>query len=153
MSRRQSAVVRGAALRGLEGIAPRMKQSRRHYGVGLNDAFREGIDPEENSYFDDFQNQKFCRHRVKWLISKVYKSPIIPGNELVTDKDQGDKILTDTSRKIRGTTEYTPDKAASTSFSLYSTALNDPPDYHTDSSMFHYLYLRTSILMIFKVRS
>lgn len=153
MSRRQSAVVRGAALRGLEGIAPRMKQSRRHYGVGLSMPFREGTDPEENSYFDDFHNQKYCRCRVKWLISKVYKSPIIPGNEIVTNKDQGDKILTDTSRKTGVVTKYTPDEAASSSLPLYSTALNDPPDYYTDSSMLHYSYLRTSILVIFKVRS
>ncbi|KAF7905182.1 uncharacterized protein EAF01_005703 [Botrytis porri] len=37
----QSAVVRGAALRGLEGIAPRVKQVRRHYGVCLGKVFRE----------------------------------------------------------------------------------------------------------------
>ncbi|KAM0129318.1 hypothetical protein ACHAP3_007821 [Botrytis cinerea] len=48
----QSAVVRGAALRGLEGIAPRVKHLRRHYGISLDKSFREGIDPEEDSYVD-----------------------------------------------------------------------------------------------------
>ena len=74
--RRQSAVVRGAALRGLEGIAPRMKQSRRHYGIGLSMGFREGIDPEEMSFLSKFDNQKLCRDRVRWLISKVGNSCI-----------------------------------------------------------------------------
>ena len=67
---RQSAVVRGAALRGLEGIAPRMKRARRHYGVGLNDQFREGTDPEELGYIDEF-DVKMCRGRVEWLIAKA----------------------------------------------------------------------------------
>jgi hypothetical protein len=67
---RQSAVVRGAALRGLEGIAPRMKRARRHYGIGLGIQFREGTDPEELAYIDDFE-VKMCRGRVKWLIAKA----------------------------------------------------------------------------------
>ncbi|OBT74750.1 hypothetical protein VF21_06621 [Pseudogymnoascus sp. 05NY08] len=67
----QSAVVRGAALRGLEGMAPRMKRSRRHYGVGLNMPFREGKDPEGKSFRDRFEDQKYCLDRVEWLISKL----------------------------------------------------------------------------------
>jgi hypothetical protein len=67
----QSAVVRGAALRGLEGIAPRMKQARRHYGVALGMPFREGKDPEEKAYIREFDDEKYCNGRMKWLISKV----------------------------------------------------------------------------------
>ncbi|TVY34708.1 Chaperone protein DnaK [Lachnellula subtilissima] len=65
----QSAVVRGAALRGLEGIAPRMKHVRRHYGISLNKLFRKGIDPKEKLYRMD--NTKLCRDRMDWLISKA----------------------------------------------------------------------------------
>lgn len=36
----QSAVVHGAALRGLEGISPQIKQLRRHYGICLGMPFR-----------------------------------------------------------------------------------------------------------------
>ena len=68
--RRQSAVVRGAALRGLEGITPRMKRARRHYGIGISFAFREGKDPEELAYLDDF-DIKYCSGRVEWLIAKA----------------------------------------------------------------------------------
>jgi len=67
----QSAVVRGAALRGLEGIAPRMKHVRRHYGIELAKPFREGIDPEEKHFFDRMDNRKRCRSRMEWLISKA----------------------------------------------------------------------------------
>lgn len=50
-------------------------------------------------------------------------------------------------------TEYTPGQAAESSLSLYSTALNDPPDYYTEPGMLHYSYLRKSILVTFKVRN
>lgn len=32
-------------------------------------------------------------------------------------------------------TIYTPEEAVSSNLLLYSTALNDPPDYYTESSM------------------
>ena len=67
----QSAVVRGAAIRGLEGIAPRVKHARRHYGINLASPFREGIDPEDTAYTDDWDNSKLCGDRMHWLISKV----------------------------------------------------------------------------------
>ncbi|KAL3421237.1 hsp70 protein [Phlyctema vagabunda] len=121
----QAAVVRGAALRGLEGIAPRMKQSRRHYGISISMPFREGKDPEEYSYISDFENEKYCRHRIDWLISK------------------GDKIFQDTSRRTSLLREYTPGKVSSSHLQLYSTALNEPPEYVTESSMLCYSHLRT----------
>jgi hypothetical protein len=67
----QSAVVRGAALRGLEGIAPQMKHVRRHYGIVLTKRFREGIDPEGKHFFDRMDNTKRCRDTMEWLISKA----------------------------------------------------------------------------------
>jgi hypothetical protein len=67
----QAAIVQGAALRGLEGIAPRVKYARRHYGYALSVAFREGVDPKERSYEDNFNEKKYCTGRMEWLISKV----------------------------------------------------------------------------------
>jgi hypothetical protein len=64
-------VVRGAALRGLEGIAPRIKRARRHYGFSISKLFREGIDPEETAYIHDFDDLKYCGGRVEWLIAKA----------------------------------------------------------------------------------
>lgn len=67
----QSVIVRGAALRGLEGLAPRMKHARKHYGIALGFPFREGIDPKEYAYPDSLDNEKRCRNRMEWLISKA----------------------------------------------------------------------------------
>lgn len=69
--RRQAAVVRGAALRGLEGLAPRMKQARRHYGYSCSRIFREGIDPEEKGYISRFSGRKYCGGMMDWMIAKV----------------------------------------------------------------------------------
>ncbi len=67
----QAAVVRGAALRGLEGTAPRIKYVRRHYGIRVGEVFREGIDPEESAYTSVIDDTKRCGRRLRWLISKV----------------------------------------------------------------------------------
>lgn len=79
---RQSAIVRGAALRGLVGIAPRKKYCRRHYGFVVGMPFREGIDPESSSMVDPYNYTKLCTNRMLWLINKVRpflgKSPSRP---------------------------------------------------------------------------
>lgn len=64
--------MQGAALRGLEGISPRVKYARRHYGFEIASDFREGIDSEFDAFFSRFdENRKLCRNRILWLISKV----------------------------------------------------------------------------------
>jgi hypothetical protein len=72
---RQAAVVRGAALRGLEGLAPRIKHARRHYGMIVLLPFRENVDPEDRSFVWDLDNLKYCTGRMKWLISKASNAP------------------------------------------------------------------------------
>lgn len=67
----QAAVVRGAALRGLEGTAPTIKQCRHHYGFVWAIGFRPGIDKEENAYIDDFGGKKYVRGIMNWVIKKV----------------------------------------------------------------------------------
>ncbi|KAF7932504.1 uncharacterized protein EAE98_003803 [Botrytis deweyae] len=109
----QSAVVRGAALRGLEGIAPRVKQARRHYGVCLDKTFREGIDPEEDSYIDSWGDTKRCRGRMEWLILK------------------GDKITKDTCRFVDCVMEYTHETTILGS-TLYACVSAEPPEYLSD---------------------
>jgi hypothetical protein len=71
----QTAVVRGAALRGLEGLAPRIKHARKHYGVDVMYPFRENIDPEDLAHMSKTDNIKYCKGRMKWLISKVNNAP------------------------------------------------------------------------------
>jgi len=66
----QSAIVRGAALRGLESIVPRLKHVRVHYGIALGYLFRDGVDPERLAYYSQVNNSKLCL-RMNWLIEKV----------------------------------------------------------------------------------
>lgn len=63
--------MKGAALRGLEGIKPTKKRCRRHYGFAIANKFREGIDPEEQSFRDEFNDVKYCSGMVEWQITKV----------------------------------------------------------------------------------
>lgn len=69
-----------------------MKRSRRHYGVGLDKPFRKGKDPEGKSFRDRFNDQKYCRDRVVWLISKVCSSRIISGDKIEIDKIRATKF-------------------------------------------------------------
>ena len=68
---RQAAIVQGAVLRGLNDLAPKTKQARRHYGVGVGMPFRAGVDNEKDSYICNIYNAKYCRYRVDWAIAKV----------------------------------------------------------------------------------
>jgi len=63
--------VKGAALRGLEGIKPTKKRCRRHYGFDIKYSFREGIDPPEDASYDAFDGLKYCIGMVEWQIIKV----------------------------------------------------------------------------------
>lgn len=49
-SRAWSAVVRGAATRGLCGSLVLSKTAKRAYGIGIHQEFREGIDDEEDAW-------------------------------------------------------------------------------------------------------
>ncbi|KAL1641388.1 hypothetical protein SLS58_006089 [Diplodia intermedia] len=66
----QATVVRGAALRGLEGLTPLHRRARRHYGFSVNLNFRKGIDPESKAYFCHFSGKMLCRDRIKWTLHK-----------------------------------------------------------------------------------
>jgi hypothetical protein len=68
---RQATIVKGAALRGLEGIKPTKKRCRRHYGFRIAEKFREGIDPEEDAFRDEFDGTKYCSGMTRWQITKA----------------------------------------------------------------------------------
>ncbi|KAK6611329.1 hsp70 protein-like protein [Botrytis cinerea] len=57
------AVLRGAGIRALEELAPRIKYVRRHYGFRISRVFRELLDEEKYAYIDDYSNQKYCKGR------------------------------------------------------------------------------------------
>ncbi|KAL2138658.1 hypothetical protein VTI28DRAFT_6461 [Corynascus sepedonium] len=64
----QAAVVRGAAIRGLEGTMPRTIICRRHYGLKADILFRPGIDDEKHAY--DYWGDTYCSGRMSWLVKK-----------------------------------------------------------------------------------
>ncbi|KAM3505005.1 hypothetical protein MY11210_008142 [Beauveria gryllotalpidicola] len=64
----QEAVVRGAAIRGLEGTEPDKLICRRHYGFSWGMPFRPGIDDERYAY-ESF-GTKFCSGHMNWMIAK-----------------------------------------------------------------------------------
>ncbi|KAK0654927.1 hypothetical protein B0T16DRAFT_432585 [Cercophora newfieldiana] len=64
----QAAVVRGAAIRGLEGTVPSKLICRRHYGFRLSLIFKNGVHDEKNAYWDF--GVKRSRSHVRWMINK-----------------------------------------------------------------------------------
>ncbi|KAH8665032.1 hypothetical protein BGZ60DRAFT_432284 [Tricladium varicosporioides] len=66
----QEAIVKGAALRGLEGLRPNKRLARRHYGYSISQPFREGIDNEDDSWICDWDGKKWCSNRMQWFLAK-----------------------------------------------------------------------------------
>ncbi|MCJ1265191.1 hypothetical protein MMC22_005066 [Lobaria immixta] len=104
----QAAVVRGAALRGLEGTAPTIKQCRYHYGFSWAIKFRPGIDKEENAYIDDFGGKKYVRGIMNWVIKK------------------GEEVTNSTARIIEITRAHKSGDELIHYTDLYSSSLETP---------------------------
>ncbi|KAH7058858.1 hypothetical protein B0J12DRAFT_696532 [Macrophomina phaseolina] len=66
----QSAVARGAAIRGLEGLMPSSRKSRRHYGYEIGMPFRHGIDPIDKRYREAWTGKMYCSEGMKWVVRK-----------------------------------------------------------------------------------
>jgi hypothetical protein len=65
----QAAVVRGAAIRGLEGTMPSKLMCRRHYGFTWGLPFKPGIDNESEAFY--LFGEKYRAGYMNWLIEKV----------------------------------------------------------------------------------
>jgi hypothetical protein len=133
----QAAILRGAALRGLEGLAPGIKYARRHYGVDVGMPFREGIDPEHLRYTENARNKDYCRDRMKWIISKA--SLLRSTYFRVANKSliKGEKIVYGTSRTTVCSMEYTPGKEKILELKLYSCSLIGAPEFRTHARKKH----------------
>jgi hypothetical protein len=71
-SSRWSAVVRGAAAKGLEGDhrAVLKRKSRRHYGTGVSEPFRYRKHTASDAYIDDYTGATYARNQMSYLIKK-----------------------------------------------------------------------------------
>ena len=82
-----SAVVRGAAAKGLEGDtnAVVMRKSRRHYGTSCNPIFVEGQNLECDSYWDTISCNKRASGQAKWLINKYQDLHVVNATHAAID--------------------------------------------------------------------
>jgi len=70
---RWSAVVRGAAAKGLEGDgrAPiKNRKCRRNYGTGCHAIFEAGKHRETDSFVSTYTGEKRANHQMSWLLKK-----------------------------------------------------------------------------------
>ena len=125
MTHRQAAVLRGAALRGLEGLAPHMKYARRHYGIIIGKLFRQGQDDEKHAFIDPFSEEKYCEGRIDWMVRKVGPPPP-PLPHHIADECKGDPVFYDTYKSIDCCSVYIPNQGARNHIVLVSSALAEP---------------------------
>ncbi|KAL1390091.1 hsp70-like protein [Phyllosticta capitalensis] len=71
----QGAIMKGAVIRGLEGLKPNVRISRHHYGFGISLPFREGKDRPEDMWVGSFDRQKMAYNRMCWALKKGQKIP------------------------------------------------------------------------------
>lgn len=64
-----SAVVRGAAIRGLDGSMVIAKRARYCWGIGVHQAFREGIDDEEDAFECPIEGKR-AEGYVDWTVKR-----------------------------------------------------------------------------------
>jgi hypothetical protein len=67
-----SAVVRGAAAKGIEGPnkAVMLRKSRRHYGTACSVPFVHGLHLEADSFLCEYDHSKWASSQARWLIKK-----------------------------------------------------------------------------------
>ncbi|KAK4892651.1 hypothetical protein LTR27_008927 [Elasticomyces elasticus] len=125
----QAAIVRGAALRGMEGISPSKKRCRRSYGVSISQVFREGIDPPDKVHWNKWDGSKRCLGRMSWLIGKVSGFCVVAMYRAGIDTSKGDAITKDTKRSISLYLPATKTDDLKTTCVLYSCGFANPPEY------------------------
>lgn len=64
-----SAVVRGAAVRGLDGSMVLSKRAKRCYGIAVHQPFREGIDSEEKSFMCPIMGKRALDY-IYWILRR-----------------------------------------------------------------------------------
>ncbi|KAJ5176311.1 uncharacterized protein N7482_002188 [Penicillium canariense] len=87
----QASIVKGAALRGLNGIRPEKRLCRLHYGFKIDTPFRENFDPESRAYIWPWDGRsKYCHDRMRWLIEKVFQVPSSSPDFLLYSRTKSD---------------------------------------------------------------
>ena len=115
-------------MRGLEGIAPRKKRCRRHYGVAHRMHFREGIDPDLKAVTSNWDGSKLCADRMNWVIGKVRCSSKSMMSSLLTDL-KGAPVTASTKVSIDLFSASSKKDDMKTYVYLYSCSSDQAPEY------------------------
>ncbi|KAK3897932.1 heat shock protein SSA3 [Staphylotrichum tortipilum] len=103
----QAAVVRGAAIRGLEGAIPGTLICRRHYGFDWGLRFKEGIDDEANAY--ELFGTKYCAGFMQWMV------------------ERGAELSESTHKLVSVVRAWSPGSSYVIPITLYSSTLDSAP--------------------------
>ena len=74
---RQTAVVRGAAIRGLGGIMVKSRRCRRHYGFQLDLPYDPNVDDVRHKYVSQFNGKSLTRGTMVWKVKKARTLSIV----------------------------------------------------------------------------
>ncbi len=142
----QAAVVRGAAIRGLEGAIPGTLICRRHYGFKWGMRFREGIDDEAYAY--DHFGVKHCSGFMEWMVAKVcdFASHSLAAGMLqhkmwLSSNQQGDELSASTFKMVSVARVWTPGSSYVFPFTLYSSTADLAPSREEEAGQFLSLIL------------
>jgi hypothetical protein len=126
----QAAIVKGAALRGLEGLKPSITIATRHYGWSIAIRFREGIDDEKNSHFDNFDSSKRCLGRMEWVIDMARPPIPFEKSKKLTNLRQHQELKDSSivSYPVGYTVTANHVGSSRSVINLYECTLNNPPE-------------------------
>jgi hypothetical protein len=116
---RLSAVVRGAAAKGLEAGENRVvlkRKSQRHYGTGCSQPFKYRLHRAADSFIDVYTDEKYARDQMSWLVKK--------GQDMHTYK------ATNMKKSIRS--DFWPGEKRTTSWKLFVCNEYDAPQRETN---------------------
>jgi hypothetical protein len=120
-----SAVVRGAAVRGLEGSMVISKRARRAYGLSLHRKFDPNIHKEEYTYRCPVKGKR-AKGYIDWQVKKVCKQRFITSKALTNA--QNDMLLPNTKKTWRAYLAIADDEDDLLyTWNLYGSYADGPP--------------------------
>jgi len=128
-----SAVVRGAAAKGLEGDGRppiRNRKCRRHYGSGCDRSFVSGVHREADSFICPFKDNKMAREQIVWHLKK--------GQDLSTCELPHAKLPLSTT--------FWSNQIRKVGLSLWATDLDHAPNRQKSDVRYNSLYIGNRLL-------
>ena len=124
-----SAIVRGAALRGLEGSKVPVVRCRRHYGYTIERKFDDFKDSRDvDSTYED-QGALMVKGVMSWFYNKVIETPERDTLQIPAHSPQNDRIEQGKPKTVEVTQYYRQRRHRKTTrLNIYYCTLTKPPD-------------------------